>query len=133
MVLKGFPNAVTGFVLFANAILPLSGVIFFPFCFVRLSVFIESAGPSFNRSSIYIRPGSHMQLAHNCLCPFCFCLFFVSLDMSLFPSIMYSTITVCFLHGEYVVRFSPSGWCFLPCDHGLDFDMSKLCEKFNQM
>ena len=26
-----------------------------------------------------------------------------------------------FLYGEYVVRFVPSGWCFLPCDHRLDF------------
>ena len=23
--------------------------------------------------------------------------------------------------------FFPSGWCFLPCDHGLTFDISLLC------
>ena len=24
--------------------------------------------------------------------------------------------------------FLPDGWCFLPCDHGLDFETSLLCE-----
>ena len=45
---------------------------------------------------------------------------FVYLEMSLFP-IIFCTISVFSLYGEYVVRsFLPVG-VFLPCDHGLDF------------
>ena len=40
----------------------------------------------------------------------------------LFTSKMYD-IAVSFLYGEHVVRF-PSGWCFLHCGHGLDFDIN---------
>ena len=50
----------------------------------------------------------------------CFFLFFVSLEMSLFPSI-FCTITVFSLYGEYVVYFFLPDGVFLPCDHGLDF------------
>ena len=46
--------------------------------------------------------------------------------MSLVPSI-FCTISTFSLYGEYVVRsFLPNG-VFLPCDHGLDFEIS-LCE-----
>ena len=49
-------------------------------------------------------------------------LIFVYLEMSLFPSIFFVTISAFFLYGEYVVRsFLPNGVFFLPCDHGLDF------------
>ena len=50
------------------------------FCFRVFLVFFafffnQSRGPSFNSSSIYIRPGSHRQLSNNCLCPLLFCFF----------------------------------------------------------
>ena len=62
------------------------------FRFVSFSYFCFhwSRGPSFNRSSICMRPDSHSQLPidNSCLCPFVFaCLFFVSLEILLFPSI----------------------------------------------
>ena len=45
---------------------------------------------------------------------------FVSLEMSLFPSIV-CAIAVFSLHEEYAVRsFLPNG-VFLPCDHGLEY------------
>ena len=60
-----------------------------------------------------------------------FCLFFVSMEMYLFPTIMHHIADCHFLHVwtllYYVVRFPP-GWCFPPCDHGLDFDIISLCE-----
>ena len=69
-----------------------------------------------------MRPDSHTQLPHNCLASFfCFCffLFFVSLEMSLFSE-YFCTISALSLYGEYVVRFPLSNCVFLPCDHGLD-------------
>ena len=53
---------------------------------------------------------------------------FVYLEMSLFPSI-FCTIAAFSLNGKYVVRsFFPDGvFLLIPCDHGLDFDVS-LCE-----
>ena len=46
--------------------------------------------PSFNRSSICMRPGSHTQLPNNCLRSFFIIVssFFVFLEVSLFPSIL---------------------------------------------
>ena len=52
----------------------------------------------FNRSSICMRPGSHTQLPNNCPCPLLFCFFFESLEMSLFPSIVYSVCVFIKLH-----------------------------------
>ena len=49
---------------------------------------------------------------------FRFC-FFLSLEMSLFPSI-FCTINVFSLYEEYVLRFFLPDGVFLPCDHGLD-------------
>ena len=75
-------------------------------------VSVPYGGPSFNRPSICRRSDSHT----------CFFLFFpfVSLEMSLFPSI-FSTFAVFSLYGEYAVRsFLPSG-VFLPYDHRLDY------------
>ena len=70
-------------------------------------------------------PGSHTQLANNCLCPLLFCFFFVSWEVSLFPSILcHSPFPLCMESTLYV--FLPDG-AFLPCNHGLDFDIS-LCE-----
>ena len=40
----------------------------------------------------------------------------------------FCTITVFSSYAEYVVRFPLPDGVFLPCDHGLDFDMSLLCE-----
>ena len=51
-----------------------------------------------------------------------FCYFFplVYLEMSLLP-IIFCTVVVLSLYGEYVIRsFLPDG-VFLPCHHGLDF------------
>ena len=67
---------------------------------------------------------AYTQLANNCLCPL-FCLFFVSLEVSLFQSIMDHCRFL--LYGEYAVRF-PSRLSFLPCDHELGFDISLLCD-----
>ena len=56
-------------------------------------------------------------LPNNCLCP----RFVLFLGRCRFiPSIRYpSRFLYCI--GHHLVRFSPSGWCFiLPCDHGLD-------------
>ena len=78
-------------------------------------------GTPFNRSSICMRPGSHMQCANNCLCPLLFCFF----GGVAFPSILYHC-RFLFLYGKHVVR-SPSDGVFLPCDHELDDDIS-LCE-----
>ena len=72
------------------------------------------------RSIAPIATRSYFPINNNCLLPF-LCLFLpflVSLEMRLFPSIF---VPLPFLYGEYVVRFVPSGWCFLPCDHRLDF------------
>ena len=77
-----------------------------------ISTSVQYVGSSFNRSSICRRPDSHT----------CFFLFFpfVSLEMSLFPSIV-CTFAVFSLYGEYAVRsFLPNG-VFLPCDPGLDY------------
>ena len=54
--------------------------------------------------------------------------------MSLFPSI-FCTITVFSLYGEYAVRFPLLDGVFLPCDHGLDFDISscKGIQSINQL
>ena len=79
-----------------------------------IKVSVQYGGPSFNRPSICRRPDSHT----------CFFLFvpFVSLKMSLFPSIFCTIVVAVFsLYGEYAVRsFLPNG-LFLPCDHGLDY------------
>ena len=48
--------------------------------------------------------------------------------MSLFPSIFFSTISAFSMYGEYVVRSFLLSGAFLPCDHGLDVDISLLCE-----
>ena len=56
---------------------------------------------------------------------------FVSLVFCLLGIVAYSEYSLqlpfAILYGEYFVRF-PCRWCFLPCDHGLDFDISLLCE-----
>ena len=74
-------------------------------------VSVQYGGPSFDRPSICRRPDSHT----------CFFFFpFVSLEMSLFPSI-FCTFAVFSLYGKYTVRsFLPNG-VFLPCDHELDY------------
>ena len=46
--------------------------------------------------------------------------------MSLFPSIMYHGRFIFVWNIKYLVRFLSVGVC-LPCDHGLDFDIS-LCK-----
>ena len=64
-----------------------------------------------------MRPDSHMQLANNCPC-FLFCLFFSSLEMSLFLSIMYH-------YGFLFVRIVRCTFSFrvvlFYLDHSLDF------------
>ena len=78
-----------------------------------INVSVQYGGPSFNRPSICRRPDSHTY----------FFLFvpFVSLEMSLFPTV-FCTIAVFSLYGEYAVRsFLPDDGVFLPGDHGLDY------------
>ena len=61
-------------------------------------------------------------LPNNCLCPlfFLFLLLFCFFGDFAFSE-YFCTIAVPSLCGECVVRFFSSGWCFLPCDHRLDF------------
>ena len=71
-----------------------------------------------------LKPRSLFNLSSICKCPdshTCFLLFyFVSLEVSLFPSIFCSN-AVFSLHGEYAVRvFLPDG-VFQPSGHGLNF------------
>ena len=76
-----------------------------------------------------MHPDSHMQLPlinnSNCLSVSSFV--FVSLKISLFSSI-FRTIAVFFFMEStpYVFYFRGNG-VFLPCDHGLDFDISVCC------
>ena len=75
-------------------------------------VSVQYSGPSFNRLSICRHPDSHTY--------FFLSFPFVSLEMSLFPSI-FCTIAFFSLYGEYAVRsFLPDG-VLLHCDHGLDY------------
>ena len=69
---------------------------------MMINVSVQYSDPSVNRPSICRRPDSHTR----------FILFvpFVSLEMSLFPSI-FRTIAVFSLYGEYAVRSFPR-WCF---------------------
>ena len=77
-----------------------------------LNVTVQYGGPSFNRPSIYRRPGSHT----------CFVFFssFCFFGDVAFPSTS-CTIAVFSMYGEYAVRsFLPNG-IFLSCDYGLDY------------
>ena len=80
------------------------------FCFVSFFFLLSLKPRPFVQSFFVLR--------HACVL-FRFC-FFVSLEMSLFPSI-FCTITVFSLYGEYGVRFFLPDGVFIPCDHGLDF------------
>ena len=109
---------------FSGVTLVLFCVVFVHFTFTEATALL----PIFLRPSIYMRPDSHTQLPNNCLRPFS--LLFLSF-LCFFGDVAFSeyfyTITVLSFYGEYVVRFSLPGGVFLPCDHGLDFDIS-LCE-----
>ena len=94
---------------FADVMTSFSGVAFVLFCFVFIFMLSLKSRPFVQFSSTCRRPDSHT----------CFFFPFVYFEMSLFPSVI-CTIAAFSLYGEYVVRF-PSGWCFLPCDHELDF------------
>ena len=85
---------------------------------INVVISVQYGGPSFNGPSICRRPDSHT----------CFFLFFpfVSLEISLFPSI-FCSFAVFSLNGEYTVRsFLPNDGVFLPCDHGLDYYWHQL-------
>ena len=75
-----------------------------------------SRGPSFKRSSICMRPGSHTQLPDNCLCYFLCCYFLCFFGDAAF-SAYFCTITVPFS----LCMENKSYGVFLPCDHGLHF------------
>ena len=81
-----------------------------------------SRGPLFNRSSFFVMQAPRQQ-QNTC---FFFLFSFVSLDMSLFPSI-FCTIDCRFLF-VWVVRFLLPDGVFLPCDHGLSFFYISLWE-----
>ena len=99
------------------------------FC-IRLFALIEvSRGPSFNLSSICMRPDSYTELANNYLSRLF--LFLCSWELALFPSVLYHC-RILFLW-RVLLRFLSSG-VFLHCDQEmLDFEIS-LCENlsFNQ-
>ena len=115
--------------LFADVMTSFSGVTFVLFRSVFVFLLsLGTRGPSFNRSSICMRPGSHTQLPDNCqLSFFCFCffLFFVSSEI-------YSSFSEYFVHiyrfllyvksTSYVFSFRIIGsFYLLLCGHGLDF------------
>ena len=97
---------------FADVMTSFSGVTFVLFCFAllcfvfRLYAFVEAAAL---RSIVLRYAGAPIATRVS----FCF-------EMSLFPSIF-----LYHFHFLFVWRvrrtFFPSEWCFLPCDHGLDF------------
>ena len=94
----------------------LRSVLFFVLFRFRLSCFRQSRGPSFNRSSVCMRSGSH----------FGFVYVIVSLEVLLFPSILnHCRFFFCMESTLYV--FLPHD-VFLTLDHGLDFDISFICE-----
>ena len=114
----------------ADVMLPFSGVSFF-LCLVFLfffRCFHWTRRSSLNRSTIGPRPDSHMQFVKTSECSL-FCVSFF-LEMSLFRVFVLCTIIVfSFLYWRVPWTFFsfPDGVFFLPCDHGLDFDIS-LCE-----
>ena len=75
--------------------------------------------PSFNRSSICMRPDSHTQLPNNCLpCIVFLPFFFLPLETSFFR--VFRIIASSSLYEEYAVRFSlPDDSVFLLCDNKL--------------
>ena len=122
--------------LFADAILLFSGVTFF---FLRFSSFLLSSNlRPFVQSffhTVCMPPDSYTQLANTttvCV-PFCYAHFpflciYMIYDIICRISRVLCTIAVSFLYDEEYAALSPSGWCSLPCDRGLDFDISLLCE-----
>ena len=95
-----------------------SGVTFVLLCFAFVFLAFSEAAVLRSivlRSSICMRPDSHAQL------PLSSSFFvFVSLEMSLFPSI-FVPLPFFSLYVENVVRFCLPDRVFLPCDHRLDF------------
>ena len=89
-----------------------------PISILRLNLVL-----TYNRPSLCRCPDSHTYF-------FFFPLFFVYLEMPLFPSI-FCTILAFSLYEEYVVRSFLPDDVFLPCDHGLDFWHQVMWE-FNQ-
>ena len=106
-----------------SLVLRLFSFVWFRF---RLSAFTGAAAlrSIVLRSSICMRPDSHTQSPNNCLRPFfalisSFFLFFVSLKMSLFPSI-FEPLPFLFVWRVRRTLLLPDG-VILPCDHELDF------------
>ena len=91
---------------FADAMAFFSGLTFVLFCFVF--VFMLSLKPRpFVQSSFDMQASPDD--SHTCFFSLFFS-FFVYLEMSLFPSIFFCTISAFSLYGEYVVRsFLPDG------------------------
>ena len=98
------------------------------FCFVFVFVFLcfhWIRDPSINRSSFFDMHAPRQPHAVTCQMSasfflFLFLLFFISLEMSLFPSIFVPLpFPLCMERTSYVLP-SLDG-VFLPCDHGLDF------------
>ena len=66
------------------------------FVLVSFSFFllVSSRGPSSNRTSVYMRPGSHTQVPNNCLCPLDFMFHFLGFLGSTVFSEYFNTISV---------------------------------------
>ena len=83
-------------------------------------------GPWLNRSSECMRPGSHTQLANNCMYPLVsWSFYFVPWEVSPFPSILYHCYFFFCMESTLYV-FLPDG-VFLLCDDGLGSAFT-LCE-----
>ena len=101
---------------------------FILFCFrFRLCAFTEAAAlPSFVQSFFdhtCMCPDSHTQLSNNCSRPFLFLSlsFSVSLEMSLFKSILVPLLPFSLRIESTPYVFSPPDGGFLPYDNRLDF------------
>ena len=108
----------------ADVVLSFSDVTFVCFCFVFGFFGFYQSKAEVNRSSIICMClSSHTQFVNNCLCP----LFFLFHCRFLFiPYDDQSTLYVC---PFWNLNASRPEYMHLPCNHGLDFDISLiLCE-----
>ena len=94
-------------------------------CFVFVFVFLLSLTlrrfiqSFFDTHSMCTDSHTELPNSYSSLCPLLFCIFFVSLEVLLFPS--FCTIPISSSYGEYTVLFSLPDGVFLACVHGLEF------------
>ena len=115
------PQVARTCILRAGVVLSFSGVTFVLLLFrFRLFCFYQSRGPSFNCSLVCMRPaGIPTQLPNSFMYPLLFlerCRLFRVFCIIAVSSFVWR-VPCMLLVPDYVL-------CFLPCDHGLDLDIS---------